>query len=411
MNTGYCRDRADLIAAIKVMPETSERDGARRFLKHWVIRSLKNDRTLVDFEDPGEEGFRCRRKSYTEYISMAILFRTYLLSNWVGILRLHNMVSNTNNTEVAKINQKLTRTKSSPEEEIINNCQILSPKFYKQLGLKSLSPLGYLVAGTEPVQLGREKRTEDFVLRFVLSTLPHQVETTDRVTARKDQLLPIIIRPTGSSQNHCPGTLNNENHINTNVVRWNSKNQRNFCARYCSLWMVAMYYENPTGDGSYFRIHCFVGLAHCFCPCATISAKEYAHFVNCVQLNSGMFWSTALHIATDAIKVRSYMWVRYTGLRLTVQIVRTKFLHLFTLLKTQRCLEIDQSEEHNVHRIVNERFIWVPGKSSIKTKLVQVENTLDGFGDCDYQMSTKKNVTGRGLSDSFQQPYELPYDY
>ncbi|GAA53478.1 transcriptional activator protein Pur-alpha [Clonorchis sinensis] len=48
---------ANLIASRKAIPSTSDGDGARRSLKHRIIRSLKNDTTLVNFEC-----FRCRQQ-------------------------------------------------------------------------------------------------------------------------------------------------------------------------------------------------------------------------------------------------------------------------------------------------------------------------------------------------------------
>ncbi|GAA51231.1 hypothetical protein CLF_105747 [Clonorchis sinensis] len=51
---------ADLIAVGKDIPATNNCDSARRSLEHRMIRSSKNDSTLVSFEGPEDEkGLRC----------------------------------------------------------------------------------------------------------------------------------------------------------------------------------------------------------------------------------------------------------------------------------------------------------------------------------------------------------------
>ncbi|GAA47272.1 pyrophosphatase ppaX [Clonorchis sinensis] len=63
---------ADLIAARKAIASTSDYDGARRSLKHRIIRSLKNDRTLVDFEEMAQ--------SHNRASNLSLSMRSYPIS-------------------------------------------------------------------------------------------------------------------------------------------------------------------------------------------------------------------------------------------------------------------------------------------------------------------------------------------
>ncbi|GAA54907.1 hypothetical protein CLF_106071 [Clonorchis sinensis] len=80
---------ADLIAARKAIPATSDYDGARRSLKHRIISSLKSVRTLMDFEGPRDkEGLLNRFRTPPEsHSSSAILDKPYCTLHRLFVLK------------------------------------------------------------------------------------------------------------------------------------------------------------------------------------------------------------------------------------------------------------------------------------------------------------------------------------